>query len=70
MNELPASAICDLNLKVRLETLENQRLAQLPDGQMVAELVQRKYLADLRENQAWKKKSKPFKFDRRRRRKK
>jgi hypothetical protein len=70
MNELPASVICDLNLKVRLETLDDQRLAQKPDGEMVAELVQRKYLADLREDAAWKKKQKPFKFDRRRRRKK
>jgi hypothetical protein len=70
MKELPESAICDLNLKVRHETLDDARLAQMPDGLMVAELNQRRYLSDLRENAAWTKKQKPFKFDRRRRRKK
>lgn len=65
-----SSTLARLNLKVRLETLDDQRLAAMPDGAMVAEMVQRKYLADLRENAAWQKKNKPFKFDRRRRRKK
>lgn len=64
------AAIVHLNQKVYHDRLEDQRLAQMPDGQMVAELVQRKYLADLRDTAAWKKKNKPFKFDRRRRRKK
>lgn len=70
MNESPESAVSKLNLKAHLEALDEQRLAQLPDGIMVAEMMQRKYLADLREKAQWKKKNKPFKFDRSRRRKK
>lgn len=70
INESPESAVLDLNLKAHLDALDTQRMAAMPDGQMVAEMMQRKYLADIREQAAWKKKNKPFKFNRSRRRRK
>lgn len=69
-SESPESATSRLDLKARLDVLDEQRLAQLPDGLMVAEVNQRRYLADLREKAQWKKKNQPFKFNRSRRRKK
>jgi hypothetical protein len=45
-----------LNLKKRLKDLDRQRLAQLPDQNMVAVINQRRYFADLKAEEEWKKK--------------
>lgn len=43
-------------LEQRCERLDTLRLAQLPDEQVVATINQRRYLADLRFEENWKKK--------------
>ena len=39
----------------RLESLDEQRLAQLPDHDLVAVINQRRYFADLKAEEKWKK---------------
>ena len=43
-----------IDLTKRLADLDEQRLAQLPDGELVATMNQRRYLADLKQQDEWK----------------
>lgn len=58
-----------INLKDRLKQLDRQRLAQLPDSELVAVINQRRYFADLKAEEQWKKdhapKRKKLRFKRR-----
>ncbi len=57
--ESPESGVCGkLNLRTHLEKLDDQRLAAVSDDQMVSEMVQRRYLADLRLKDKWNKQNK------------
>jgi hypothetical protein len=50
------SAVCGtLALKPHLDRIDDQRLAEVSDEAMVSEMVQRRYLADLRLKDKWKK---------------
>ena len=44
-----------IDLKARLKDLDRQRLAQLEDIDLVATINQRRYFADLKAEQKWKK---------------
>jgi len=44
-----------INLKQRFAELDEQRLAELPDAELVATINQRRYLADLKQEHKWKK---------------
>jgi hypothetical protein len=44
-----------IDLKARLKDLDRQRLAQLEDDNLVAVINQRRYFADLKAEQKWKK---------------
>jgi hypothetical protein len=55
-SEEPSPAIQTINLKQRLKDLDHQRLAQLPDHDLVAIINQRRYYADLKAEDEWKKK--------------
>lgn len=46
------------DLTKRLEDLDDQRLAAMPDDDMVSIMVQRRYFADLRLTDKWKKQNK------------
>lgn len=48
-----------INLKARLKELDRKRLAQLPDHELVATINQRRYFADLKAEDEWKKKHTP-----------
>jgi hypothetical protein len=48
-----------IDLAKRLKNLERQRLAQLPDNDLVAVINQRRYFADLRAEEKWKKDHQP-----------
>lgn len=61
MTELKESAPSVHDLAPRLEALDDQRLAAMPDDQMVSIMVQRRYFADLKLKEQWKKKEQPKK---------
>jgi hypothetical protein len=48
-----------IDVKKRLKDLDRQRLAQLPDHDLVATINQRRYFADLKAEEKWKKDHKP-----------
>ena len=58
MSELKESANSGLDLTKRLTDIDDQRLVAIPDEVMVSEMVQRRYLADLRLKDKWNKKPK------------
>jgi hypothetical protein len=65
MSESPESAssgtATELDLKQHLEQLDEMRLADMPDSEMVATIHQRRYMADLRLRDSWKTKTRTFK---------
>jgi hypothetical protein len=57
---IPASHVAEtaletIDLKKRLKDLDRERLAQLEDDDLVAVINQRRYFADLKAEQKWKK---------------
>jgi hypothetical protein len=52
-------ALETIDLKKRLKDLDRQRLAQLPDIDLVATINQRRYFADLKAEEKWKKDHQP-----------
>jgi hypothetical protein len=55
----PTHVVETIDLKARLKDLDRQRLAQLEDVDLVATMNQRRYYADLKAEQKWKKEHAP-----------
>jgi hypothetical protein len=49
-----------IDLTARLRDLDEQRLAQLTDPELVAVINQRRYFADLHQQEQWKKRKLKF----------
>jgi hypothetical protein len=55
-----APAASAINLNARLKELDDERLSAIPDAEMVALVMQRKYFADLRRQEACRKKKQRY----------
>lgn len=61
MDELTVFAISEKwDERKHLESIDDLRLSCVPDEELVSIMVQRKYLADLRLQDKWKKEKKKF----------